>query len=379
MYRIVFLGGEDVSARIDISKELIKQKCHIEIIGTESAENFIDSGIKYQQFDLNREFDVIGDFKSLFQIRKILKNYSKNTVVHAFDTKLTILLPIASIGLKNIKVVRTINGMGRIFTSSNIKNKILKFIYKFIQRSLKKNVEYTIFQNTDNYNYFIKNNLVNKEASSVIMSSGINLLNYSKIINEVDKNKLRIELNINDKQPTFILISRLIKQKGVLNYLEAAQKCFDNGFKFNFLLVGQIDSNNDAVPFEQINKYKHCVSYLGKQTNIKELLSISDIFVLPTYYGEGVPRVLLEASAMSLALLTTNMPGCNDVLLDGINGLYINVNDSDDLYIKMKYLSENKDILSRFKINAFKHVNNFSLDKISSECLKIYKNVYNKK
>ncbi len=377
MYRVVFLGGEDVSARIDISKELIKKKCHIEILGTESPERFIDSGIKYQQFYLNREFDIIGDVKSLFQIRKVLKVYNRDTVVHAFDTKLTILLPIASIGLKNIKVVRTINGMGRIFTHSNLKNKILKRLYKFIQKGLKKYVDYTIFQNTDNYNYFINNNLVNKENSSVVMSSGINLQNYSTRISEEDKNKLRIDLNINNKQLTFVLISRLIKQKGVLNYLEAAQKCFDNGLKFNFLLVGQIDSNSDAVSLEQINKYKHCVNYLGKKTNIKELLSVSDIFVLPTYYSEGVPRVLLEASAMSLALLTTNMPGCNDVLVDGINGMTININDSNDLYLKMKYLSENKDVLSIFKINALKQVNNFSLDKVSHECFKIYKYVYN--
>ena len=88
---------------------------------------------------MNREFDVLGDIKSLFQIREILKKYSKETVVHAFDTKLTILLPIAAIGLGNIKVVRTINGMGRIFTTSNLKNKILKFVYKCIQRSLRKN------------------------------------------------------------------------------------------------------------------------------------------------------------------------------------------------------------------------------------------------
>ena len=377
MYRIVFLGGEDVSARIDISNELIKKDCHIEILGSESPESFVDSGIKYQQFYLNREFDVLGDIKSLLQIRKILKNYNKETVVHAFDTKLTILLPIAAIGLDSIKVVRTINGMGRIFTTSNLKNKILRVVYNCIQKSLKGIVDYTIFQNTDNYNYFLKNNLVKEENSSVVKSSGINLKNYSIPIKEEDKNRLRIELNINDKQPTFVLISRLIKQKGVLNYLEAAQKSFDNGYKFNFLLVGQIDSNKDAVSIEQINKYKYCVNYLGKQTNIKELLSISDVFVLPTYYSEGVPRVLLEASAMSLALLTTNMPGCNDVLLDGINGLNININDSNDLYEKMKHLTGDMDVLSSFKINALKHVTNFSLDKVSSECLEIYKYVSN--
>ena len=75
MLNIVFLGGEDVSARIDISNQLIQKDCHIEILGSESPDSFIGSGIKYQQFYLNREFDILGDIKSLFQIRKILKKY----------------------------------------------------------------------------------------------------------------------------------------------------------------------------------------------------------------------------------------------------------------------------------------------------------------
>lgn len=378
MYRIVFLGGEDVSARIDISKELIKKKCHIEILGTESPERFVDSGIKYQQFYLNREFDVIGDIKSLLQIRKILKNYNKETVVHAFDTKLTIFLPIAAFGLDNIKVVRTINGMGRLFTKKSIDNNFLVIIYKIIQKLIKNKVDFTIFQNTDNYNYFIKNKLVNKDKSIVIKSSGINLDQYSSDVNKVDEFNLKNKYLNNLKLPTFILVSRLIKQKGVLNYLEAAKLCHLNGFNFNFLLIGQLDSNKDAIKLESINKYKEYVNYLGKQTNIKELLSISDVFVLPTYYSEGVPRVLLEASAMSLALLTTNMPGCNDVLLNGRNGLEINIDDSLDLSEKMIQITQDNQVLKKMKIKSTNHVRNFSLEKVTNECFKVYKKIYNK-
>lgn len=378
MYRIVFLGGEDVSARIDISKELIKKKCHIEILGTESPERFVDSGIKYQQFYLNREFDVIGDIKSLLQIRKILKNYNKETVVHAFDTKLTIFLPIAAFGLDNIKIVRTINGMGRLFTKKSIDNNFLVIIYKIIQKLIKNKVDFTIFQNTDNYNYFIKNKLVNKDKSIVIKSSGINLDHYSSDVNKVDEFNLKNKYLNNLKLPTFILVSRLIKQKGVLNYLEAAKLCHLNGFNFNFLLIGQLDSNKDAIKLESINNYKEYVNYLGKQTNIKELLSISDVFVLPTYYSEGVPRVLLEASAMSLALLTTNMPGCNDVLLNGRNGLEINIDDSLDLSEKMIQITQDNQVLKKMKIKSTNHVRNFSLEKVTNECLKVYKKIYNK-
>ena len=376
MLNIVFIGGEDVSARIDISNELIRKKCQIEILGSESFDNFIASGIKYQQFYLNREFNILDDIKSLFSIRKILKQYNKPTIVHAFDTKLTILLPIAAIGLQNIKVVRTINGVGRIFTVSNYKNIVLKFVYRCIQKSLKGFVDYTIFQNSDNYNYFLENNLVKKENSGVVKSSGINLKDYSNPVKEECKTKLRSELNINDKQPTFVLISRLIKQKGVLNFLEAAQKTFDNGYKFNFLLVGQIDSNKDAISLNTIQSYAISVKYLGKRNDVKEILSISDVFVLPSYYSEGVPRVLLEASASGLVLLGTDMPGCNDVVIDDYNGKIIEIKNSEDLFEKMIYVLKDKDRIKEFSKNSIEHVQNFSLDFVTNKCFEIYKNVW---
>ncbi len=375
MQNIVFLGGEDVSARIDISKRLIDLGCNIQIIGSESKEVFEKNDIQYTRFNLNREFNIIDDIKSIISIRKILQKNSKEIIVHAFDTKLTMFLPIAAIGLKNVKVVRTINGMGRIFAKSSFKNKVLKFMYRCIQKSLKGYVDYTIFQNTDNYNYFLENNLIEKENSGVVKSSGINLKDYSIPVKEECKNKLRIELSINEMEPTFVLISRLIKQKGVLNYLEAAQKSFDNGYKFNFLLVGQIDSNKEAIPLNKIQRYANSVKYLGKRSDVKEILSISDVFVLPSYYSEGVPRVLLEASASGLVLLGTDMPGCNDVVVDDYNGKIIEIKNSEDLFEKMIYVVKDKDRIKEFSKNSIEHVQNFSLDFVTNKCFEIYKNV----
>ena len=375
---IIFLGGEDVSARIDISKKLIELGNNVKIIGSQKSDIFNQNNIAYTSFNLNRELNVFDDIKSIISLRRILVNIKDDFIVHAFDTKLTIFLPIAAFGLDNIKVVRTINGMGRLFTKKSIDNNFLVIIYKIIQKLIKNKVDFTIFQNTDNYNYFIKNKLVNKDKSIVIKSSGINLDQYSSDVNKVNEFNLKNKYLNNLKLPTFILVSRLIKQKGVLNYLEAAKLCHLNGFNFNFLLIGQLDSNKDAIKLESINKYKEYVNYLGKQTNIKELLSISDVFVLPTYYSEGVPRVLLEASAMSLALLTTNMPGCNDVLLNGRNGLEINIDDSLDLSEKMIQITQDNQVLKKMKIKSTNHVRNFSLEKVTNECLKVYKKIYNK-
>jgi glycosyltransferase involved in cell wall biosynthesis len=375
MLNIVFLGGEDVSARIDISKILINLGCSINIIGSESKEVFDNNNISYTKFNLNREFSIIDDVKSIIAIRKILKKYSKEIIVHAFDTKLTVFLPIAAYGLKNVKVVRTINGMGRLFSEKSFKYKVMIFIYRFIQRLVKINVDFTIFQNTDNYNYFVNSQLTTKTKSIVIKSSGINLKEYfTKVDDSTKSNLLNNHLDY-ENSTTFILVSRLIKQKGILNYLEAAKLCHLSGLRYNFLLIGQIDSNKDGVSIEEINKYKKYVNYLGRKNNIKEFLSIADVFVLPSYYSEGVPRVLLEASAMSLAILTTQMPGCNDVLVNGVNGLMININDSVDLFEKMKVIADNQEILKKMKINSKKHVENFGLEKVTTECFEIYKQI----
>ena len=373
--KIVFLGGEDVSARIAISKRLIKVGYEIEIIGSEDAGLFVENDIKYTKLILNREFNIVHDVKTILTLRALLKHFGEDVIVHAFDTKLTMFLPIASIGLKKIRVVRTINGMGRIFTAQNMTNSFLSLLYKLIHKSVKGNVDFTIFQNTDNFKYFLKNGLVGKANSVVISSSGINLGDYSETVEESVKEDLKSKYLKYRLSPTFILVSRMIKQKGINNFLEAAKLFHIHGYRANFLLVGQLDSNKDSLALEYIDSYSEYVNYLGKQTNIKELLSISDIFVLPTYYSEGVPRVLLEASAMSLALLTTNMPGCNDVLIDGFNGFTVEVNDTKDLYFKMSLLVENLDDLNRMKINALKHVDKFSLDKVTLQCLDVYSRV----
>jgi len=106
-------------------------------------------------------------------------------------------------------------------------------------------------------------------------------------------------------------------------------------------------------------------------------LSISDVFVLPTYYSEGVPRVLLEASASGLALLTTNMAGCNDVLIDGVNGFFVKPKDSNDLSLKMIEISSNSNHLKSFKWNSKQHVKTFCLDSVTKECFKVYNSMLN--
>jgi len=376
MSLIVLMGGEDVHSRIEIAKKFMDMGFSVEILGTEDESRFIKSGIVYRRYNFNREFGVLDDLKTINSLREILKSYPKGTIVHAFDTKPTIFLPVASIGLDNIKVVRTITGMGRIFTDDTIKNRALRAVYNQIQLSLKRFIDFTIFQNGDDAKYFYRYNLVSKSKSKVIKSSGIDI---EKFNTRVDISKIRElvrELNIDITKKTFILISRMVKQKGVLDYLEACKICCEEGYCYNFLLVGQLDSDN-SITLEDIKKYEKYVTYLGRREDIKELLTLSDIFVLPTYYREGVPRVLLEASVIGLGLIATDMPGCRDVVIDEYNGKLVRPKDPKELSSKMIYVAEDRERLKRFKQNSKLKVQEFSLDRVATAYADVYKSILN--
>lgn len=376
MSKIIFLGGEDVSARIEISKKFIALGYEIEIIGTEKEDKFIKNNIPYKKYSLNRELNVFEDLKTVFELRRMLKDENATTIVHAFDTKPTMFLPIVAIGLRQIRVVRTITGMGRIFTVKSFKNNVLITIYNLIQKTISKRVDFTVFQNDDDSKYFLENKLIDKDKSSVIKSSGIDLKKYAIDVDSKQIDALKKELSIDYKKPTFVLVSRMVKQKGITDYLEAAKLCKKSGHNYNFLLVGQIDSNKDSITKEEILRYNKYVNYLGRREDVKELLFLSDIFVLPTYYREGVPRVLLEASAMGLALLATDMPGCKDVVRDDYNGKLVKTQDSNDLVDKMIYIASDNERLKKFGENSKEFIKLFDLDIIVDRYHQIYKKLH---
>jgi len=373
--KLVFLGGEDVSSRIEISKKFMELGYNINIIGTEKEDKFIKSGIEYKKYNFNREFTIFDDLKSIMKLRDILKEQPKDTIVHAFDTKPTLFLPIASFGLDNIKVSRTITGMGRVFTDDSLKNRLLQRVYDSLQKGLKSKVDFTVFQNSDDAKYFSQKSLVEENKTAIVKSSGIDLKKFTTSVDMAKVERLKDELGINRETKTFILVSRIVKQKGILNYLKSAKICHQEGYRYNFLLVGQLDTDK-SITLEEIQKYSKYVKYLGRREDIKELLALSDIFVLPTYYREGVPRVLLEASAMGLGLITTNMPGCKDVVIDEYNGKLVRVNDYRELASTMIYMAEDKK-LEKYKQNSKKKVKEFDLGVVVQGYDNVYKRIQN--
>ena len=187
-----------------------------------------------------------------------------------------------------------------------------------------------IFQNQDDIDEVIRRRYVKKDKCKLVNGSGVNMERFKRT--PLEKNNV------------FLMVSRVLKEKGVIEYFEAAnirKKKYKDKVKFMF--VGEIDKTNYAVDTEKLKAYskEKIVDVIPETDNVAYYLNRCRFFVLPTYYREGVPRVNLEALSMGRPIITTRMPGCKETVIDKKNGLFVNVKDVNDLVNKMEWMINN--------------------------------------
>lgn len=354
--RVCLVGGEDAHKRIELAQCLIREGFDVTIMGTKAYDYPHD--ITYIGYHLNRKFNPFSDFKTLVEYRRFFKA-NKFDVVQTFDTKPAFILPFATWGLK-VKIVRTITGMGTVFMSEGLKFRVFRRLYNLSHFFVRKKVGHTTFQNRDDRNYFIENKLVFSSNSSLIYGSGIELSQFGNTANG------------HNDDFTFICVARLVYEKGIINYLEAARICRDEGHNFKFLLVGPLEEASKRLNSQVLDKYSNVVEWLGARKDILELMRKSDAFVLPTF-REGFSRVLLEASALGLPSITTDVPGTNEIIRHLKEGLHVKVNNSQDLAMGMIKMASDREMARELGENAQLHVQQFSLDRICEAYIKLYK------
>ncbi len=354
--KICLIGGEDVHKRIELSKYLVDAGFHVTIVGTSDAD-FPDS-ITYIPYNLNRSFSPISDYKTL----KWFKHFFKNNpfdIIHTFDTKPAFLLPLALLKTKT-PITRTITGMGGIFMSKSLLGYILRKVYIILHYIIRNRITKTVFQNSDDKNYFLNYGLVTPENLELIYSSGIELNNI--------ETKAPRDNNIF----TFICVSRLVYEKGIINLIEASKICKEKGHNFKCILVGPLEENSKRLNLDILKKNDDTIEWLGTRNDILELLSKSDAFILPTFYGEGFPRVLLEAAAVGLPLISTDTVGVREFGKHNKDIILLKPKDSISLADTMIMVATNKSTADKLANNAYNKVKEFSLEKLSKEYITIF-------
>lgn len=251
----------------------------------------------------------------VLRLRRHLKADPPDAIL-GFTIKSNIFGAIAADGL-GIPFVPNVTGLGTAFLSGLLLRTIAKTLYRFAFR----HVPAVFFQNPDDRDLFITEGLVRPTQARLLPGSGIDLDHFSAVA-----------MPITDS-PTFLMIGRLLRDKGVFEFVEAARILRNVHPNIRFQLLGELAAaNRSAISRATLDGWlqEGVVEYLGTVEDVRPVIANADCVVLPSY-REGAPRALIEAAAMARPIIATDVPGCRAVLDDGISGLLCKVRDATDL------------------------------------------------
>ncbi len=318
-------------ARLPLAKYLILKGWDVYALipNDEYVELIKNNGIKVIGYDLNRKNKGIGQLVKLIRIyRTVIKEYNIN-IIHSFRFQPNLLNVLANFFNKRT-VLLHVTGLGIAFSNFSFSYLILRFVSQLVFQVKLVRANKIIFQNDDD----IKNILFARFYTNKVMvinGSGVNTSEFRKEL--FDRASLRKRMRISDNDKIFICVTRLIWEKGI-DELTSAFKNLEEPYRRNtrLLIVGWPDKDNPRhVDDAYIDRFKNSdvISFLGKREDIPELLAISDVFIYPSYYREGIPRGILEALSMGLPIITTDMPGCKLTVAQEKNGYLISPKSSE--------------------------------------------------
>lgn len=285
------------------------------------AERITALGAQYVPLPLNNTgTNPFLELMTVVRIGDLLRRITPSVML-TYTPKVNIYASLAA-RLLGIPVIANVSGLGRAFIAGGWLEGVVRRLYWFALRTPR----IVFFQNQDDLEEFVRSGLVKREKAVRIPGSGVDLERFAAAT------KVR-----HDNECRFLLTSRLLWDKGVAEYVEAAKLLKAAAPHTRFRLLGFLDvANPSAVPRDQVERWHRdgIVDYLGSTDDVVPQLAAVDCVVLPSY-REGAPRSLLEAASMGLPVITTDTPGCRDVVEDGVSGYLCRPRDAADLAEKM--------------------------------------------
>ena len=313
--------------RIDVIRHLIRIGHDILVIAPddEYSPHLVQSGCRFIAIDFNNKTEnPVQDYFFYLRLKKLYSQYKPDFIFH-YVAKPNIYGSLAASGLK-IPSVAVITGLGYPFAKRNWLYWVVKQLYK---RSLR-NVNQVWFLNNEDAKIFVNEHIVNIEKMKVLPGEGLNTEFFSPSYSGKRKS---------DQKFTFLMSTRLLKSKGVGLYADAARMLKKKNYDTRFLLIGFFEKNHpDSINQEELAKWEKegVIQYKGFANDVRPFLRDADCLVFPSFYNEGVPRSLMEASSMEVPIITSMNRGCKEVVLNNSTGYLCNVNDPFDLADKME-------------------------------------------
>jgi len=365
--KILYIVNVDwffVSHRLPIALKAIKKgyEVHLACEITDQEDYLKSLGIKIHRVKFKRGWSgVLFDLKSIFSLGKII-NTLKPDICHSVTIKPVLYGGMLSRLFSVKKSVLAISGLGYVFINNNLKLKILRQFIIFLYKCAISKSTTLIFQNESDREYFTKRKLCDYSQTELVMGSGVDLKYFN--FQPEDKGVMNI-----------IFLGRLLKDKGIEEFCRAAEIILLKHDFVQFKIFGDFDQENpQGINIEYLKtKYNNPnITFHGHTNNVREALRNSNIVVLPSY-REGMPKTLLEAASCGRAIITTDVPGCRDAIVNNQTGLLVEVKNAISLSDAMQNLIFSNKLREEFGKNGRKFAErNFDINEVIKRHINIY-------
>lgn len=371
--KIVFVVNDYsffISHRFPIAKACLDKGWEIHIATPEidnareqaRKEGFIWHGISMDPGSQN----PFKELKSIWGLKKVY-NKIQPDLVHHVTVKSVLHGSIAARLAKIPAVVNALSGLGYLYINDNLKNQVIRSVVnKLFRYGFAHPNNRLILQNEDDKEMVLGYRLIDEGKITLIKGSGVNTEKYS--YSPEDDSDIRV-----------ILPARMLWDKGVGEFVEAAKKLRNDGVEATFHLLGDTDPKNpQSITLDQLNKWnnEYGLFYEGYQKNMIKAFRDANIVCLPSY-REGLPKALLEAASVGRAIVTTDAPGCREVVDHGENGYLVPVKDADSMAKKIKELIKDSELRKKFGEKGRKKVvENLSLEKVIEQTVDLYDELF---
>ncbi len=338
-----------------------KVKAHADLIRSK--------GIKLIPFDLDR--GSMNPLKELAAIARLTSIYRQEhpDIVHHVAIKPILYGSVAAILAGVTNIINALTGMGYLFTANNLKTRMIRpflnIAFKTVLNSKKSRL---IMQNQDDLTMLVNAGMVDATRTRLIRGAGVDTKEF-----------------FFQPEPTMVMVSvvlpaRMLKDKGVVEFVAAARLLRNRGVKAHFVLVGDTDSHNHAaISVTQLSYWaaEGYVDWWDRRNDMPKVLANSHIVCLPSY-REGLPKALLEAAASGRPIVTTDTIGCREVVRHGINGFLVPVRSTVELADALQQLIENPELRQKMGLRGREiAVEEFAVEKIAAQTLALYRELMN--
>jgi glycosyltransferase involved in cell wall biosynthesis len=368
--KLMFLVTEDwyfVSHRLELA--IAARRAGYEVVVAtridRHGQRIREAGCSVRPVDFNRSgANPLEEFRTLLKLARLYREEAPDIVHHVAIKPVIYGSLIARItGVRNI--VNALGGLGYVFSSVGLRAKILRWIVKPALRfALGGRNTRLIVQNSDDRDRIIADGLASASSIRLIRGAGVDpgVYRQAPVASDI---------------PLVILPARLLREKGVVEFVEAARLLRERGTRARFALVGKPDLANPAsVSQAEIDAWvsRGLVEYWGWRDDMPAVFSQAQIACLPTYYGEGLPKSLLEAGASGCAIVATDIPGCREIVHHGKTGWLVPTRDVEALANALRQAIEDPGLRRQYSSSMQALIAaDFSLDRVIAQTLAIYR------